>query len=77
LAEQLVTAYSKVGVGQILESREPFTGLKRVQIEKAAQDQEDSIRGLRCDVRIDAKPPAAEPPTAAAPAAARKPDGGT
>jgi hypothetical protein len=64
LAEQLVTAYSKVGVGQILESREPFTGLKRVQIEKAAEDQEDSIRGLRCDVRLDAAPPVVTPPAA-------------
>jgi chromosome segregation ATPase len=56
-AEDLLAAYRKVGFSQVMAAREPFLGLKRVQLENIAQDREDKVRAARCDAVRDAVPP--------------------
>lgn len=55
-AEALLADYDRIGLREVFGSREPFLGLKRVQLENAAQDREDQVRAERCDPRIDGKP---------------------
>ncbi len=64
LSHQILEAYAKVGLGSVLITREPFLGLKRVQLENAVQRDEDKLYDSQCDLT----PP---PPAPPAPAAAR------
>jgi chromosome segregation ATPase len=57
-AEEMLSAYRKVGFGQVVAAREPFLGLKRVQLENIAQEREDKVRAAKCDPRLDAAAPA-------------------
>jgi hypothetical protein len=60
-ADALLDDYSKMSLGRVLGSREPFLGLERVKLENLIQDREDAIRANRCNQRLDsallAKPP--------------------
>jgi chromosome segregation ATPase len=55
-AQTLLDDYRKVGLGQVLASREPFLGLSRVKLENIVQDREDTIRANRCNQRLDQAP---------------------
>jgi hypothetical protein len=57
-AEALLDDYSKMSLGRVLGSREPFLGMERVKLENLIQDREDTIRANRCNQRIDSAPPA-------------------
>jgi chromosome segregation ATPase len=52
--EGVLEADRKVGFVQVLGSREPLFGLRRVQLENIAQEREDTLRANRCDPRLDA-----------------------
>lgn len=41
--QELVSAYQNIGVGEVLAAREPFLGLKRVELENAAQGFGDRL----------------------------------
>ncbi|MGC1301289.1 MAG: hypothetical protein WA840_02840 [Caulobacteraceae bacterium] len=58
VAKDILAAYDKVGVVGALTRKEPFTGLKRVQIEQLEQDFGDRIY----DSRLDVHPRAAAAP---------------
>ncbi len=53
-SQDLLNAYGKVTLGQVLAAREPFLGLQRVKLENIEQDREDTIRSAVCDARVDA-----------------------
>ena len=57
-AESMLAAYRKLTFGGSLAAREPFLGLKRVELENIAQNREDAVRAEHCDARLDASPPA-------------------
>lgn len=61
LSHQILDAYAKVSLGDVMVAREPFLGLKRVQLENAVQDDEDKIYGAQCDLTPPPPPPAAAP----------------
>lgn len=68
VAGQILDLYQRKGLGQVLAQDEPLIGLKRVELEKLAQDYGDAIYEGRFDPRVDLTPtPAAEPPGTAAP----------
>lgn len=62
VAKEVLDAYSRVSVADVVARREPFIGLKRVQIEKLEQDYGDRLYGARLDV-----PPQTPPQTASKP----------
>jgi len=43
VANEILDRYSKIGVGEVLASREPFVGFKRVQLENIVQDCKDKV----------------------------------
>lgn len=43
LGEDLLDAYAKVGLGEVIARGEPFLGLKRVELENLAQDYQDKL----------------------------------
>lgn len=65
LSHQILDAYARVGLGAVMITREPFLGLKRVQLENAVQRDEDKIYDAQCDLT----PPPAVPAAAGAPPA--------
>lgn len=56
---QILSAYEKIGVGEVIMAREPFVGAKRVELENAAQSFGDKLYEGRFDPR--ATPAAAGP----------------
>lgn len=62
LSSEILERYRNVGVTDVLASREPFLGLKRVELENLMQDDEDRLLDNRFDP--NASPPA--PPASAA-----------
>jgi hypothetical protein len=56
-AEGLIDASNKVTFGQKVMAQEPLLGFTRVRLENLAQEREDTVRGARCDPRLDARPP--------------------
>jgi DNA repair exonuclease SbcCD ATPase subunit len=54
VAREVLDAYSRVSVADVVARREPFIGLKRVQIEKLEQDYGDRLYGARLDVPAQA-----------------------
>ncbi len=63
VAREVLDAYSRVTVADVMGRREPFIGLKRVQIEQLEQDYGDRLYGARLDVPAGKTPtpPAAKP----------------
>ncbi|MGZ8363807.1 MAG: hypothetical protein ACXW3D_07805 [Caulobacteraceae bacterium] len=59
VAYEILDAYKKADLDDVIGKKEPFFGLKRVQLENLAQGYEDKVYGARCDVRPDA--PASAP----------------
>jgi chromosome segregation ATPase len=47
VGKEVIEWLSQKGVGSALAAREPFLGLKRVELENAAQDYEDKLLGQR------------------------------
>jgi chromosome segregation ATPase len=47
VGKEIIDWLAHVGVGGAIAAREPFLGLKRVQLENAAQDFEDKLYGER------------------------------
>lgn len=43
LADEILTRYSKFGLGEAIAAREPFTGLARVKLQNIAQDYKDQL----------------------------------
>jgi hypothetical protein len=43
LADEILTRYSKFGLGEAIAAREPFTGLTRVKLQNIAQDYKDKL----------------------------------
>jgi hypothetical protein len=70
ISRDVLAAYTKVGVGDALKRGEPMIGLKRVQMERIAQDYGDKVYEAKFDARMaPARPKPAEgkaPPPAAA-----------
>jgi chromosome segregation ATPase len=58
VAKEILDAYGRVSVADVVARREPFIGLKRVQIEKLEQDYGDRLYGARLDVPAQAAPQA-------------------
>ncbi len=56
VAREVLDAYSRVTVADVMGRREPFIGLKRVQIEQLEQDYGDRLYGARLDVPADKAP---------------------
>jgi len=50
VANEILAAYQRVSVGDVMARKEPFIGLKRVQIEKLQQDYGDRLYDSRLDV---------------------------
>jgi chromosome segregation ATPase len=48
VSRELVKAYARVDLPAVLATREPFLGLKRVQLENLAQGYDDRIHNARC-----------------------------
>jgi hypothetical protein len=65
-AEALIDTSNRITFGQKLAARDPVLGLTRVRLENLAQEREDTVRGAKCDPRLDARPPPipAKPPSA-------------
>lgn len=57
VAKEVLDAYGRVSIADVVARREPFIGLKRVQIEKLEQDYGDRLYGARLDVPARAAPP--------------------
>lgn len=73
ISRDVLAAYSKVGVKDALERGEPFIGLKRVKMERLAQEYGDQVYAAKFDpaaVKAKPAPAAASPPANAPPAAA-------
>jgi chromosome segregation ATPase len=47
VGKDIIDWLSKVGVGAAIAAREPFLGVKRVELENAAQDWEDALHAQR------------------------------
>lgn len=65
LAKEILAAYDHVTGAGMLQRREPFTGLKRVQVQKLVQGFGDRLYDSRLDAQPKApstSPPAAPPP---------------
>jgi chromosome segregation ATPase len=62
VAKEVLDAYGRVSVADVVARREPFIGLKRVQIEKLEQDYGDRLYGARLDVPAHAAPQPAPKP---------------
>lgn len=60
VAKEILDAYSRVSVADVVARREPFIGLKRIQIEKLEQDYGDRLYGARLDVPAQAAPSASQ-----------------
>jgi DNA repair exonuclease SbcCD ATPase subunit len=76
IGRDVLAAYIKVGVKDALERGEPFIGLKRVKMERIAQDYGDKVYQAKFDPRAVKPPPAApaaSPATPPASPAARPP----
>lgn len=56
-AEDVLSDFYKIRLGQMVASREFVVGLARVRLENIMQDREDRIRANRCDPRTDSAPP--------------------
>jgi DNA repair exonuclease SbcCD ATPase subunit len=67
LGRDVLAAYTKIGVRDALARGEPMIGLKRVKMERIAQDYADKVYEAKFDPRA-VKPPA--PPAAVQPAQA-------
>jgi chromosome segregation ATPase len=50
ISNQILDAYAKVSLGAVMVTREPFLGLKRVELENAVQDKGDKIYAAQCDL---------------------------
>jgi chromosome segregation ATPase len=50
VAREVLDAYAQVGLAEVVGRREPFIGLKRVEIEKIEQAYADRLYGARLDV---------------------------
>jgi hypothetical protein len=75
IGRDVLAAYTKVGVKDALERGEPMIGLKRVKMERIAQDYADKVYEAKFDPRMvkPAARPATAPATTGAPAAAAAP----
>jgi chromosome segregation ATPase len=62
VAKEILDAYGRVSVADVVARREPFIGLKRVQIEKLEQDYGDRLYGARLDVPAKAALPTVSKP---------------
>jgi hypothetical protein len=71
IGRDVLAAYTKVGVGDAMKRGEPMIGLKRVQMERIAQDYGDKVYEAKFDARMS--PSRAKPAQASAPAAAAPP----
>lgn len=60
---EILGRYKREGLHDVIAGKEPFTGLKRVQLQNLAQGYEDRVYAGRYDPRRDKAPP---PPPAAA-----------
>jgi chromosome segregation ATPase len=47
VAMEILHRYEKMGVGEAIRAREPFLGLKRVELENLAQDYQDKLLDQR------------------------------
>lgn len=65
VGNEILDRYRDVGVTDVIATREPFLGLKRVELENLVQDYDDRLLDNRFDA--GATPPAAEPPLNSAP----------
>lgn len=61
LSSEVLDRYSKVGLGTAMAAKEPFTGLRRVQLQNLAQGYEDRLRAGRYDPARDKAPPKPKP----------------
>ena len=59
LSHQILDAYARVNLGAVMVTREPFLGLKRVQLENAVQRDEDKLYDAQCDLTPPPAPQAA------------------
>jgi len=66
IGRDVLAAYTKVGVRDALERGEPMIGLKRVKMERIAQDYADKVYEAKFDPRTVKPPPAAAANAAAA-----------
>jgi hypothetical protein len=70
VGRDVLSAYTKIGVTDALERGEPFIGLKRVKMERIAQDYGDKVYEAKFDPReVKRTAPASEKPAPAAAAA--------
>lgn len=58
---EILDRYKRADLDDVLARKEPFTGLKRVQIQNLAQDYEDQLRAGVYDYRRDKAPKPAKP----------------
>jgi chromosome segregation ATPase len=54
VSRELVRAYEHVDLGDVMRVREPFLGLKRVELENLAQGYDDRIHNAKCDANAGA-----------------------
>jgi hypothetical protein len=50
VATDVLEAYSSIRLSDVLQAREPFLGLKRVELENAVQEKSDQVYAARCGV---------------------------
>lgn len=65
VAKDILAAYDHASLVGVAVRKEPFTGLKRVQIEQLEQDFGDRIYDSRLDTQPHAKPSTSTPPATA------------
>ena len=76
ISREVLAAYAKVGVKDALERGEPFIGLKRVKMERLAQEYGDQVYAAKFDpaaAKAKAAPATATPSASAPPAASPPP----
>ncbi len=67
LSSEILERYRNVGVGDVITAREPFLGLKRVELENQMQDYDDRLLDNRFDTAAAPSPsPQQEPRSEAA-----------
>ena len=77
IGREIIAAYSNVGFREVIVTKEPVTGLKRLDLERQAQDYGDRVYEAKFDRRTVKAAPAkaadAKPADAPAPAATAAP----
>lgn len=61
LSSEILERYRNVGVSDVIATREPFLGLKRVELENLMQDDEDRLLDNRFDAAAASPPLQQEP----------------